>query len=620
MVLCVTKVLHEFGHGLSCKHFGGECHEMGVMILVLTPCLYCNVSDSWMLPNKWHRAAIGAAGMYVELVLAPSPRSLWWSSEPGLLNNLCLNVMFVCSVSTLVFNANPLLRYDGYYILADLTEIPNLRQKATTILSRKMGDWCLGLEQPEDPFLPQRNQIFFALYSVASAVYRWVVVFSILWFLYKIFQPYGLQVIGQMIALASLWGLVVMPLYQVGKFFYVPGRLDKVKKTRMFASLGILVAVVLAVLFLPLPHSVMATLEIQPRDAVQVWVDVPGGGKLVAVYVKPGQHVTKGQKLALLENIDLEQEIEKLHGQQQQFEAQLQNLRREGLDDPRAAAQIPEVEKALENIENQLAEKRRDRRRLCLAAPCDGTVLPPPATAAHDDPEGQLPTWSGTPLDPQNLGAYLREGPHSESVMFCQIGDPAKLQANLVIDQGDMEFDPTRGKRSTSSWTSCRTTRSTAVSPRSPTPRSRSVRSCSRRRRAGTWPPRPIRRPAPSSRRALPTRRMPRWRTPRACCVWTCAAGRRSMPSGCRWASGSGGWSPTRSISSCKPPARNSLGTVPIFVRRKWDCPLPETRPVSVRGPSGSADASPRRPSWPALGRQAASPTAGRPRIARPRT
>ena len=79
-------------------------------------------------------------------------------------------------MSTVIFNANPLLRYDGYYILADLMEIPNLRQKATTILSRKLGEWFLGLEPPDDPFLPQRNQIFFALYSVAAAVYRWVVV------------------------------------------------------------------------------------------------------------------------------------------------------------------------------------------------------------------------------------------------------------------------------------------------------------------------------------------------------------------------------------------------------------------------------------------------------------
>ena len=233
--------MHEFGHGLCCKHFGGECHEMGIMVLVLTPCLYCNVSDSWMLPNKWHRAAIGAAGIYVELVLASICTFLWWFSEPGLLHNLCLNVVFISSVSTVIFNGNPLLRYDGYYILADLVEIPNLRQKATTILSRKLSEWCLGMEPPEDPFLPQRNQVFFALYSVAAAAYRWVITFSICWFLYRLFQSYDLKIVGQAVVLASLYGLLGMPLYQVGKFFYVPGRIEQVKKPRFYTSLGVLV-------------------------------------------------------------------------------------------------------------------------------------------------------------------------------------------------------------------------------------------------------------------------------------------------------------------------------------------------------------------------------------------
>ena len=238
VVLGVTKILHEFGHGLSCKHFGGECHEMGIMILVLTPCLYCNVSDSWMLPSKWQRAAIGAAGIYVEVLLASICTFLWWFSEPGLFHNLCLNVMFVCSVSTIIFNANPLLRYDGYYILADLTEIPNLRQKATTILSHKLGEWCLGLEPQEDPFLPQRNQLFFALYSVAAAAYRWVVVMSICWFLYKLFESYHLKLVGQLVVAGSLWGLLVMPLYQAGKFFYVPGRIRSSEETAILREPG----------------------------------------------------------------------------------------------------------------------------------------------------------------------------------------------------------------------------------------------------------------------------------------------------------------------------------------------------------------------------------------------
>src|SRR6188768_2514723 len=90
LTLAITKILHEFGHGLSCKHFGGECHEIGIMMLVMTPCLYCNVSDSWMLPNRWHRAAIGAAGMYVELVLASFCTFVWWFTEPGPLNYFAL--------------------------------------------------------------------------------------------------------------------------------------------------------------------------------------------------------------------------------------------------------------------------------------------------------------------------------------------------------------------------------------------------------------------------------------------------------------------------------------------------------------------------------------------------
>jgi putative peptide zinc metalloprotease protein len=435
VTLGATKILHEFGHGFSCKHFGGECHEMGVMMLVLTPCLYCNVSDSWMLPNKWHRAAIGAAGIWVELVLASMCTFIWWFTEPGLLHYVCLNVMFICSVSTLLFNANPLLRYDGYYILADLVEIPNLRQKATLILSRKLGQWCLGLEMPDDPFLPQQRQIFFALYSIAAAAYRWFILFSILYFLHRVFKPYGLQIIGQAIVAASLFGLVVMPLYKVGKFFYIPGRLDKVKKLRMFISLSLLAAALAAVVFVPLPHSVLCTLEIQARDASPVYVDVTDGGRLEQIGVQPGEHVTQGQQLAELDSIDLDLEITRLSGLCHQYRTKLDSAQRQGFRDPRALAQVPEIQEILETSQRQLAQKKADQARLRLLAPAEGTVLPPPETPPREELEIQLPSWSGTPLEPKNQGAHLDEG-----VLFCQVGDPHKFEAIMVIDQTDVEF------------------------------------------------------------------------------------------------------------------------------------------------------------------------------------
>jgi putative peptide zinc metalloprotease protein len=434
ITLGATKVLHEFGHGLSCKHFGGECHEMGVMLLVLTPCLYCNVSDSWMLPSKWHRAAIGAAGMYVEVVLASICTFIWWFTEPGLLHYTCLNVMFVSSVTTILFNINPLLRYDGYYILADLSEIPNLRQKATQILNRKMGEWLLGIEPGEDPFLPQRRQVFFAAYSIASAVYRWVVLASILWFLYQFFKPYGLQSIGATIAVFSLGSLIGMPLYKLIKFFYIPGRIDKVKKPRMYTSLGVLTAVALAVLFVPLPSSVICTLELQPRDAHPVYIDVADGGKLEAVHVRPGQRVEAGTLLAQLSNTTTEIELVRLTGARNQVRVKLDNLRKQRHRDASAGGTVGEVEKALDTIQRQLEQKQADHRRRELVAPTAGVVLPPPNRPSREPPEGQLPAWSGSPFDACNQQAYLDEGQ-----LLCQIGDPTKYEAILVIDQTDIE-------------------------------------------------------------------------------------------------------------------------------------------------------------------------------------
>lgn len=433
VALGVTKIIHEFGHGFSCKHFGGECHELGAMILVLTPCLYCNVSDSWMLPNKWHRAIIGAAGMYVEIVIASICTFVWWFSEPGLLNHLCLSTMFVCSVSTLIFNGNPLLRYDGYYILSDILEIPNLRQKATDILSRKLSEWCLGIEQPPDPFLPQRNQWVFAIYSVAAAIYRWIVVFSIMWFLYEVWKPYRLEIIGKMIGIASIYGLVAQPLWKVGKFFWVPGRVDKVKKPRMYASLAVLALLLAGVMFVPLPYRVFAPLEVQPRGATGVYVDVPG--VLEKVNVKRGDKIPAGVEIAELENLDAELSVAQLQGQLEENKARIEALQNAAVYNQEALLQEGELQKTIKTIEDQLAKKREELSRLKLVAKEGGVIMPPPEEKEPPSDLEELPKWSGTPLDPRNLGCALEEG-----VLFCYVGDPAKMQAELVIDQAETPF------------------------------------------------------------------------------------------------------------------------------------------------------------------------------------
>jgi putative peptide zinc metalloprotease protein len=430
-----VKVLHEFGHGLSCKHFGGECHELGGMLLVFTPALYCNVSDSWMLPNKWHRAAIGAAGMYVELFLASIATYLWWFSTPGtLLNQLSLSVMFICSVSTVMFNGNPLLRFDGYYILMDLAEIPNLRQKSTEVLRRFMLSLCLGIDQPESPFLPQRNQVFFGLYTVAAELYRLMVVFSILFFLNQVFEPYGLKIIGQAIGLAGVFGLVVQPLYQLFQFFYVPGRASKVKKNRVYVTLAVAAAAILAIIFVPLPYSVHCSFEVMPRKAGNVIVSAPGVLREFP-RVKPGDLVKEGDVIAELWNPDLQAQLIERNAAYQKAEVRLVGLRRASFNDPTFAAQIPTAREVLETSRSLYESKKVEAEKLVLRAPRDGVVLPPPYKPAPKDTQGRLPTWTGSPFDQKNLGALLQR-----SDLVCRVGEPGNVEAVLVIDQTDIDL------------------------------------------------------------------------------------------------------------------------------------------------------------------------------------
>ena len=434
ITMATVKVLHEFGHGLSCKHFGGECHELGAMMLVFTPALYCNVSDSWMLPNKWHRAAIGAAGMYVELFLASIATFLWWYSQPGLLNSICLSVMFICSVSTIVFNGNPLLRFDGYYILMDILEIPNLRQKSTEITKRFFVWLCLGIEQPENPFLPHQNQWAFGAYTIAAVIYRWLVVFSIVFFLNRVFEPYGLKILGQLMALSGFVGLIVQPVWGLIKFFRTPGSLTKMKKERFAATIGVIAAIVLFVFFVPLPYSVKCTFELQPRSGHQVYTSHPGTIKQVSF--KPGDQVRTGDKLMELDNAELRLQLLDLEGKYRAAQEALEVLRDQGFNDPAAIDQLDVAREIRDSAKKQWEEMKGENEKLTILAPASGTIIPPPAKSDKiSATQGRLPSWEGTPFDERNRGALV-----TPTDLICQIGDPQQMDAVLIVDQAYIDL------------------------------------------------------------------------------------------------------------------------------------------------------------------------------------
>src|SRR5436190_1404208 len=180
-VFVLIKLLHELGHAFACRRFGGECHELGIMFLVFIPTPYVDASSAWAFPSRWHRMFVGAAGMIVELFVASLLCFFWVTvgDKTSLPAVLAYNAMLIASVSTLVFNANPLLRYDGYYILSDFLEIPNLRQKST--------EYALGLIKrhifrikAQQPLPPIGQRGWLLLYAIASSIYRVFVGFVII--------------------------------------------------------------------------------------------------------------------------------------------------------------------------------------------------------------------------------------------------------------------------------------------------------------------------------------------------------------------------------------------------------------------------------------------------------
>jgi putative peptide zinc metalloprotease protein len=424
--LGVVKVIHEFGHGVSCKRFGGEVHEMGFLFLCFSPAMYCNVSDAWTLPNKWHRIIISFAGIYVELMIAALATFVWWNSPAQpFVNNMALSLMVVCSVSTVVFNGNPLMRYDGYYVVSDWLEIPNLRDRSNRYLQRLVSEHCLGIEQETEPYMALWRRIMFVSYAIISWVYRWVITFFILTIIATFLKPYKLQVISNMLAIAAAASLVGWPLFRLGKSIHRRGRLPDMKPIRTTISASVLAALLLAFFLVPLPVSrVRQTGLVQVRPDVLTPVHLRVPGILEQIYVHEGQRVEKGAVLATFSSLELQQqksaaqsEYDIRDGLVRTYSAQLQEV-----SDPDA---IRRLQLAKTKAEGDRAEAERKLRELSEMARQGLTLIAPRAGIVM-----------GLPLVDE-IGKRIQR---DQSAPFCLIGDPTKLRVLVPVTPDDYEL------------------------------------------------------------------------------------------------------------------------------------------------------------------------------------
>jgi putative peptide zinc metalloprotease protein len=244
----IIKVIHEFGHGYAVKVRGGEVHEMGVMLMVFMPIPYVDASSSSAFADKRKRITVGAAGMIIELFVAALTFFLWLNLEQGLIRAMAYNVMLIASVSTVLFNINPLLKYDGYYIMSDILEIPNLTQRSMQYLGYLTKRHLLRLENDEPPYVGPGERFWLCIYSILSFIFRMFIYTGIILLIAKKFF-----IIGILLAIWAFISMIAIPVFKKIHFvLYSPALRDT--RARALVLPGVIIMVVAILLcFMPFP-------------------------------------------------------------------------------------------------------------------------------------------------------------------------------------------------------------------------------------------------------------------------------------------------------------------------------------------------------------------------------
>jgi len=417
LLLMVIGFVHESAHGLTCKHYGGEVHNMGLMLLYLTPAFYVDVTESWVSASRLQRMATIIAGIWIEMVLCGVATVIWMNTQPaGWIHDFCYKLILLTGLAVVVVNLNPLIKLDGYYFLTEWLRIPDLKERSTTFLIGWVQRYIFRLSV-DVPVVSRRRVPLFVLYALASGAYSYVLLLFFVRFSYNVFFHWFAELA---LVPAALLAFIIFRSrlrslrdFALG-FYRTRAANGAFRLTPLRAVLSI---AALAVLFLPIIRDrEQAYFVIEPRETHQVHAGIPG--KVVAVYVREGDTVQSGQVLARLQSLNeasarADAAALVASSQARVFNAELQHS---GLGEALTAQQAA----------SRSSETARDEgAQLTVAAPAQGVV-------ATNDPESLLnrDVTTGetllTIVDPSQLVARLFV-PLSEMDRI-RLGDPVSLQ------------------------------------------------------------------------------------------------------------------------------------------------------------------------------------------------
>ncbi len=402
LIFPVLKAFHEFGHAFAVKRLGGEVHEMGIIFLVFTPIPYVDASSASAFRSKWERAFVGAAGMALELFLAALAVFVWSAVEPGPLRAVTYNIILIAGVSSLLFNINPLLRYDGYYILADVLEIPNLGPRGLQYLGYLVQHYLFRVRDAEPPVSTPGERVWFVLYTASSFVYRIFIYAAIIVFIADKFF-----FVGVIIALWAVASMVVLPIFKASRFLVASPKLGRRRAAAIAASVAALLALAALVCFVPVPLSTRTEGVVWiPEDA---FVRAGAEGVVERLAVPAGRQVNRGDLLVECSDPLLPARIRVLVSKQMELQA----LYDSQILTDRVAAQV--TREQMKGVDDQLRDARERAAELTVRSPARGVFLV---------------------ADPQDLpGRFVRRGD-----VLGYVVPPLAATVRVVVSQPDADL------------------------------------------------------------------------------------------------------------------------------------------------------------------------------------
>lgn len=394
------KIIHEFAHAFTVKMWGGEVHEMGITLLVLAPVPYVDATAAWGFRDRHKRILVSAVGVLTELFFAALALFVWLAVEPGLVRDAAFDALLICSVSTLLFNANPLLRFDGYYVLQDLIEIPNLYTRASRYYLYLIKRYLFGLEQARSPVTAQGEAGWFAVYGLTAFLYRLVILVVIVLFLAESYLFIGVALGTWAIAMQLL-----LPLIRGIRFLLAEPALAQ-RRVRAITSSVVVVAGLSACLLL-VPVSLSSSAEGVVWVSDQARIYAAADGFVTDVLVPSGTEVVEGTAVVRMRSMALNTSIAKLRARQKELQVRYAAERLER----RVDADITKFE--ISTVSAELATLVEQQAALLVTTVVSGTFVLPQGYAL--------------------TGRYLRQGE-----VIGYVINPQRLIVRAVVPQTDI--------------------------------------------------------------------------------------------------------------------------------------------------------------------------------------